>query len=58
VARLAKRLVLLWVGYKAFVYLYGWTRVPLEEPHRKQWAWFLYQIVSGYPPGELDHWTD
>lgn len=20
------------------------------------WAWFVYQIVSGYPPGELHHW--
>lgn len=31
---------------------------PGEPVWRTVWMWFIYQVVSGYPPGETHHWFE
>lgn len=58
--------VKIYIFREMVLFFYRWLR--WLDWHRKDrkglrvWqdvhAWFVYQIISGYPPGELHHWYD
>ena len=61
-----KRVLIFWLGCECG--LICWDSLKWLDWHRRKhpggkvwqtlWAWWWYQVASGYPPGELDHWFE